>query len=229
MALQIQKSSDMKPAERQTILSIGDSRTGKTHFIGTICDHEKVFIINAEDGLATINGKNFDFVKVNNFAEFKEALNWYMTEGYKNYNMLSIDSINRVQSYLQYELDESGKLSQNQWGELLATMRKIIDVLSKRCPTSLHITSMAMESRDELTGQVRIYPNVQGSFKFDLTGYFDTVLFHTCALDKDGQTKYWCQIQGDSRVIAGTRHQQFKGLKNIPSDYGYIKTKLNGG
>jgi len=228
VSIEVKKSSDLKANLRQTILSIGDSRTGKTHFIGTMCEHEKVLVINAEDGLATIADKQFDAIKVNSFAQFKEALNWYMSVGHKDYTMLSIDSLNRVQSYLQYELDADGKLSQNQWGEVLATMRKFIDVLSKQCPTSLHITSMAMESKDELTGQIRIYPNIQGSFKYDLTGYFDTVLFHTCAPDKDGSTKYWCQIQGDSRVIAGSRHQALKGMKNIPADYGFIKSKVGG-
>ena len=223
----ITKSNEMFKDRKQSILSIGDSRTGKTFFIGTMCDHEKVLVIDVEGGLSTIEGKNFDSIRVKTFKEFKEALNWYMSEGSKNYTMLSIDSINRVQAMLAVELQPDGKLTQNQWGEVLATLRKILDVLSASCPTSFHVSTMAMESKDELTGRVRIYPNIQGSFKFDLTGYFDSVLYHHAKPDAQSNTQYYCQLQGDTRVIAGSRLIKLAGIKNILNDYGQIISLIN--
>lgn len=226
MAIQVTKSADMFKNRKHSLLSIGDSRTGKSYFLGTICDHERVLIIDAEGGLSTIEGKNFDSIRVKTYKEFKEALNWYMGGGYKEYTMLSIDSINRVQALLAQELSPDGQLTQNQWGEVLATLRKVVGVLADMCPTSFHVTSMAMESKDELTGRVRIYPNIQGSFKFDLTGYFDTVLYHHAKPDTKGDTQYYCQLQGDTRVIAGSRLVKLKGIKNIHCDYGEFKRIL---
>jgi hypothetical protein len=223
----ITKSADMFKNRKTSILSIGDSRTGKTYFLGTMCAHEKVLIIDVEGGLSTIEGKSFDSVRVKTFKEFKEALNWYMSGGYNDYTMLSIDSINRVQAMLATELSPDGTLTQNQWGEVLATLRKILDVLSASCPTAFHVTSMAMESKDELTGRIRIYPNIQGSFKFDLTGYFDTVLYHHAKPDTKGDTQYYCQLQGDTRVIAGSRLVKLKGIKNIHCDYGEMLSLIN--
>ena len=225
--VKIIKSEDMFVNRRQTILSMGDSRTGKTAFLGTICDHEKVLILNAEDGLSTIEGKKFDAIRVTTFKEFKEALNWYLTEGHKDYTMLAVDSINRVQSFLAFELDKDGKLTQNQWGEVLATLRKVLEVLQTKCPTGYFMSSMAMESKDELTGRIRIYPNLGGAFKYDLTGYFDTVLYHHAKADTKGETQYYCQLQGDTRVVAGSRLTGLKGIKNIPCDYGIMIGILN--
>jgi len=221
--MEVKNSKDILKDGRITSLSIGDSGKGKTFFAGTICKYGKPFFIDSEGGLKTVANHEFDYVDVNSWEEFTDALTWYYNN-YKTagYTHLVIDSFTRLQQYLAKGINEDGKLTQAQWGEILASMRKVIDRLTKTCPTSVHVSAMAMESRDDLTGQIKIYPNIQGAFRYDLAGYFDVVLYHDCA-EKDGNQTYWIQTKGDQRITARSRLDQVKPLKKYEhNDYGVI-------
>lgn len=205
-------------------LSVGDSGKGKTHFIGSICDHGKPYIIDAEGGVKTIANKKFDYEQVDTYQDFLKELAWYYNNWQKNgYTHLVVDSITRLQQYRMFEYHKDGKLTQNQWGELLADLRKVVNQVTKTCPTSSHWTAMAMESKDELSGAVKIYPNLGGAFKFDLAGYFDVVLYHDCKYSGDKQS-YYVMTQGDERVTtARSRLDCLKKLNKFePSNYGII-------
>jgi hypothetical protein len=218
-------------------LSIGDSGKGKTYFAGTICDHGKPFVIDAEGGLGTICDKDFDYVAINSYEELEQAYGLFMqTYKEKGYTHLVIDSITRLQQYLAFRINKDGKLTQAQWGEVLATLRKMTDGITKQLKEKgihLHMTAMAMESKDELTGQTKIFPNIQGAFKFDLAGYFDIVLYHDCApgKDKEGKpvTKYWVQTEGDTRITARSRYNSIKKLnRHEISNYSIIANIYGG-
>lgn len=226
--MEIKKSSDLAANAKVNTLSIGDSGKGKTWFGGTISDYGKPFIIDAELGLMTSANKEFDYVSVNSFAEFSSACQWYMTNYEEHgYTHLVVDSITRLQQYLVREISPDMKLSQQQWGELLATLRKTIDWLTKSCPTHVHVSAMAMESKDDLTGGIKIFPNIQGAFRYDLAGYFDVVLYHDCG-EKEGEQVYWVQTQGDQRVTARSRLDSIKKLNKFErNDYGIIHNILN--
>lgn len=227
--MEVKKSVNILDDKRVTSLSIGDSGKGKTFFAGTICDHGKPFFIDSEGGLKTVANREFDYVEVNTWEEFTEALMWY----YKNckaegYTHLVVDSITRLQQYLSVGISPEGKLTQSQWGEVLASLRKVVDRLTKTCPTSLHMSAMAMESKDELSGMIKVFPNIQGAFKYDLAGYFDVVLYHDCA-DKNGDQIYWVQTQGDQRITARSRLNSVKKLaKNEVNDYKIIANIFEG-
>ena len=225
--MEIKKSSDLIKNAKVNTLSIGDSGKGKTWFAGTIADYGKPFIIDAEKGLMTSANKEFDYVEVDSFHAFGEACRWYM-EHYQEhgYTHLVVDSITRLQQYLANEISPEMKLTQQQWGEILATLRKTIDWLTKQCPTHVHVTAMAMESKDDLTGAIKIFPNIQGAFKYDLAGYFDVVLYHDCG-EKNGDQVYWVQTQGDTRVTARSRLDSIKKLNKFErNDYGIINDIL---
>jgi AAA domain len=228
--MQIKTNDASSRPDRVTSLSLGDSGKGKTFFTGTICDHGKPFIVDAEGGLGTISNKKFDYCTVNTWHELREACAWYYNNyREKGYTHLVVDSITRAQQYLANDVSKDGKLSQQQWGEILIHLRTLVDKLTKTCPTSLHITAMAMESKDELTGGIKIYPNIQGSFRYDLAGYFDIVVYHHCG-EKDGKQQYWIQTQGDERILARSRYQQLKELKKYEkNDYGIIADIINKG
>jgi ABC-type dipeptide/oligopeptide/nickel transport system ATPase component len=227
--MEIKSSKDLKKNLKINSLSIGDSGKGKTFFAGTIADYGKPFIIDAENGLITSSDKTFEYTSVNNFNEFGEACKWYI-ENYKakGYTHLVVDSISRLQQYLVNSLNPDGKITINQWGEVLATLRKTINWLTKECPTHVHMTSMAMESKDELSGQIKIYPNIQGAFRYDLAGYFDVVVYHDCGMKNDKQV-YWIQTQGDERITARSRLDSIKPMKKFEANnYGVINAIIKG-
>lgn len=227
--MEIKSSKDLLKNVKVNSLSIADSGKGKTKFSCSIAKYGKPFVIDAEGGLITGADLEFEYVTVNDFESFANACQWYM-KNYeeKGYTHLVVDSITRLQSYLVYKLNKDGKLTQSQWGEVLATLRKVVNWLTKECPTHMHMTAMAMESKDELSGATKIYPNIQGAFKHDLAGYFDVVLYHDCG-EKEGKQQYWVQTQGDSRVIARSRLDAVKKLNKYEvNDYGIINNIIKG-
>lgn len=210
--MEIRSSSDLRANITIKSLSIGDSGKGKTYFAGTIADYGKPFIISSEGGLLTSCDKEFDYVEVNTFKQFEEACGLFMQiYKEKGYTHLVVDSITRLQYYLTRDLAPDGKLTQNQWGEVLAKLRKVVDWLTKEVPIHVHVTAMAKESKDELTGMVKIYPNLQGAFQYDLAGYFDIVLYHDCKYKGDEQ-QYYVWTKGDQRVVAKSRLDKIKPL-----------------
>lgn len=227
--MEVKSSSDLRNNPKVNTLSMADSGKGKTFFVGTIADNNKPFIIDAEGGLVTACDKEFDYVTVDSFAKYGEACQWYM-QNYedKGYTHLVVDSITRLQQYLVSSLSPDGKITMNQWGEVLATLRKSVNWLTKECPTHVHMTAMAMESKDELSGRIKVYPNLQGAFKYDLAGYFDVVLYHDCGV-KEGAQTYWVQTEGDERITARSRLNALKKLdKYSPNNYGIIDAIIKG-
>lgn len=227
--MEIKSSKTILDDKRVNSLSIGDSGKGKTFFAGTICDHGNPFFIDSEGGLKTIADKDFEFTEVNTWKEFLDACAWYYNNYQSHsYTHLVVDSFTRLQHYLVKEINADGKLTINQWGEVLAALRKVIDRLTKTCPTSLHVSAMAQESKDELSGSIKIYPNLQGAFKHDLAGYFDVVLYHDCA-EKNGDQVYWVQTQGDQRITARSRLNSVHKLnKHEKNDYEIIANIFKG-
>tara|TARA_Y100000310_G_C20646178_1_gene796724 strand:+ start:267 stop:974 length:708 start_codon:yes stop_codon:yes gene_type:complete len=223
--MNITSSKSLRDNIKINSLSIGDSGKGKTYFIGTMCDYGKPFILDTEKGLLTISHKEFDSMTVSTYKEVGDALLWYSDNYKKNgYTHLVLDSITRLQQYILLEEGDSttGVVTMKQWGIILVKLRKIVDYMTKHCPTPVHVTAMAMESRDELTGAVKLYPNIQGAFKFDLAGYFDVVLHHHCG-EKNGDQVYYVQTEGDERIIARNRASDIVKLKKFEkSDYGII-------
>lgn len=224
-------SSELIASGKINTLSIGDGGKGKTFLIGTMIDAGfKPYIIDAENGLKTIANKVFDYDEVSTWDDFLVKVAWYYNN-YKErgYTHLVVDSITRLQQYLAVKINKDGKLNQAQWGEVLASLRAVVDRITKTCPTSLHVTAMAMEAKDELTGAVKIFPNIQGSFKFDLAGYFDIVLYHECG-ERDGKQAYWVQTQADQRIQARNRYDHACKLnKYEPSNYAVFSKLINGG
>ncbi len=214
--------------QKNHILLIGKPKKGKTHFIGTMSDHEKVFIVSLEKGLAPIKGKKFTGVEVSNFKEFQEAVEYFM-KSYKKegYTCLAIDSITRMQSYLISELNGGKvkeKLTFDKYAEMLATMRKMLDALTKAQDFCVVIVAHEREADDMKASSNG--PLLDGAIQYEIGGYFDTVLVAENGLDKDGKIKYWLKVQGNERCIAGTRLQHLKGKSVIPCDYKYlIETK----
>ena len=244
--MDIKTSKELQSSSKTTTICVGDSRKGKTHFLGTMAEHGKLFVIDCEAGLSSINDQKFDYVVVSNWEECRDALNWFMVEGQKKYNMIGIDSVTRMQSYLKQFLikmpdgyteanpNGTGKnigiMTMSKYDVLATILRKVIDALTKLDNISFHANAMACEDKDAVSGMIKIWPNLQGGMKFDLIGYFDTILYNQMGLDAEGNTAYWTEIVGSDRNCAGTRLKEVKDLygKVMPNNYGCIVTALKG-
>jgi len=211
-------------------LSHGDSGKGKTHFIGTMCKFGRPFIIDTERGLLSIADKDgqYDHSTVSTYREFVAAVDWYFANAVeKKYTYLVVDSITRLQRLL---IDEILKvpmgdtlsalalkpktLSIREWGEINTTMTAVVDTICLKSPTSVHFTALSGESTDEVSGITKVWPLVQGGFRFQLPGFFDLVLYHDSQL-KDGKVNYYIQTEGCARNIAKNRMGHLGKLKTF--------------
>jgi len=223
----MRNSKDIKKRWPNSI-SMGDSGKGKTWLIGTMLAHHKPYIIDTENGIMTIKEGDFDYEIVNTFAEFKKEVNWFLKNYKKHgYTILVIDGLSRLQQYLIDGLLPDGvyKLDFDLWTEILAKSRKIINTLTKELPVPVHCTVMAGESKDPITKVNKIFPNVQGAFKYDLLGYFDVCFFHD-VFKKDNKDRFMVQTKGDQRIIAKSR---LAGLKKFEeNNYSIIANLIKG-
>lgn len=218
------KSSKELKKQYPNILLLGESGCGKTEWIGSMIDAGyKPAVIDTEKGLTTIKNRKFDYETVNTFTEFEKAVQGVF-ENHKNYTHLVVDSFSRLSQYLLVELaGDDAKVDRDAWGVALAKQRKIIDVLTKNCPLPVIVTSTVSESKDEVTGMTKLFPAINGSFKFDLATYFDCVFYLQSGLDKSNKAKYWMRTVGDHRIIAKSRLQ---GMAPIEASSCAIVDKL---
>lgn len=245
--MDIKTSEELKTNGKTTTICIGDSRKGKTYFLGTMSTHGKLFVLDCEQGLATIKSAKFDYATVSNWEEARDVLNWFMVEGQTKYTMFGLDSITRLQSYLKQFLinkpdgytesnpngngKNAGIMTMSKYDVLATMLRKVIDALTKLETVSFHANAMACEDKDAVSGMVKIWPNLQGGMKFDLIGYFDTIMYNQMGKNEAGETVYWTELAGSDRNCAGTRLQELKEKygATMPNDYGCIVAALQEG
>lgn len=224
------KSSATIGKKRKHTLIIGKPKKGKTHMLGTVADHENLFVIDSENGLETISNKEFDFVEAKDYDQFKEGIKTFFEQKDKRgYTALGIDSITRVQTYLTASIlkkNDRKKANYDDYNEILASMRKLIDGLTKADDFSL--VCLAHEEDKDDSKNTSNWPLLDGAFKFEICGYFDTVVVCDDGLDSKGKKVNFARLSGNGKCVAGTRLQHLKGTDKIPNDYGYLLTNKQG-
>jgi len=217
----MRSSKDIK-TKWPNILLQGLSGVGKTHYLGTVSKHKKLLILDCESGLATIRGCEFNYEEIFNFKEFENAIEWYMLNAKKHkFDYLVMDSISRLQALLYDSIVKTGqKASFDDFALLLAKLRKICELITRKFPTPVIVTTMVSMSKDEVTGGYKLFPTLSGSFKAELNGYFDITLMLMAGLDKNNKTKYWSQTQSDRTCNCKSRYQPLE--REIPSDFKTI-------
>ena len=116
------------------------------------------------------------------------------------------------------------KLSYDEFAEILATMRKQLDMLTKS--TDFRVIMLCHEEDKASGGNMNNYPLLDGAIKFEIAGYFDIVLVSQCGLDtKTKKMKYWCKLQGNDKCVAGSRLKHLRGKATIPNHYEHLINK----
>lgn len=203
-------------ANKNDVLVVGPPKTGKTRILGTASRHEKLYILDLENGLTTIAGGPFEYDDCGDWEKFNTNFNWFMSNyKAKGYTALGIDSYSRAQRYLANHLmerDGTSKLTRDQFAEMLAVMRKIVDTITK----NQDFTAIVL-CHQELGNDSNYYPCLEGNIKYELSGYFDTVLHSKSGKDTNGKVNYWCELNNGG--IGGTRLKHLRNKDVIPNDY----------
>jgi len=199
--VKLTKTNDQKYSYAK-ILILGESGTGKTHFLGTVPENE-VLIINvvSESGLLTLKGKNIDVIDVNDYAEIIDAINWVKENGSK-YNYIAIDSLSQWQKNLEVQSRLKGF---DLWREVKTKTKEIVNKL-KELPFHVICTSEIRIDKDEESGSLKYLPDMIGSIKNEITYMFDEVWYFDRAQVKPGEPiVYRCLTQAATKYPCKTR------------------------
>ena len=192
--------------ERFNIEVFGDYGTGKTHLIGTAADHPQtspVLLIDIEGGAATLRKRpEIQVVQVRTMNQMvtihNELKKRLLADDAEDDPTLpktvAVDSLTELQRLDLAEIqaiasrdndkEDPDIASQRGWGKTLAHMRQICRAY-KDLPCNVIFTALAVKNIDKGTGEVTIWPAMQGRCLFEIPGFFDVVAYLDTIIEKD--------------------------------------------
>lgn len=240
--MNVQKLSAIK-TPKLNILVYAPPGHGKTHFMGTSVQSEKLLILSAESGLlslrklleeARVKLKNpkleIDFFPITKFEDIEEAYLYLKNKNDAKYTCVGMDSITEIQKVCMDKIlreEEIEKARIQDWGTL---NNRMVSMIRAFRDLDLHyiVTALAGSERDEETGSFVTKPMVQGKLADTLAGYFDEVFYlHSVEVKgADGApvTKRWLQTQGNAKYQAKDR----SGLlpRECPANFAWVNEKI---
>lgn len=214
--------STYRPRTRM-ILGIGDSGTGKTHFIGTMPKPLIVFsfdqgfdTIAMRPGIKVVSIQEKDRKSPKAWQEFKARFAKFLggeTYNGEKYKSIALDGVTFLSEYCMnyYQFMGSNvdkKATFTQYQQLLENMSDVFNDC-KRTTEFVCCTALTKVDKDELTGEIMTLPNLTGSIRDQLAAKFDAVFFFYSERKTNGTEVY------SIKTVSGYRE---KGKIRLPSD-----------
>lgn len=190
------------------ILIIGDSGTGKTHFLGTM---PKPFVADFDRGLSTLRGqpvKALAFSPDAGWPDFKaEVLKWRQGAQY-GCETFCLDSLTMaadaaLTAVMKKNNRANGNPTVQDWGEAIREVKDVMGYLTT-LPCHVVVTAHAQIVKDETLGDIQFLPLIYGKdLPHRLGIWFDEVYMTTVASELQGGTKvnkYKLQVKPDTRM-----------------------------
>lgn len=228
--------SAMAAPKVSRILIVGDSGTGKTHFIGTM---PKPFIADFDRGLATLQGhqtaKGIAYTK-DEWGKFKQELEkWRQTARY-GAETFALDSLTMAsEAAMHHVLKKNGRANAQptiaDWGEAIREVKDALDWIST-LPVNVVVTAHNQLEKDEVLGDIQNRPLIFGKdLPARLGIWFDEVYATTVTSTlKEGKTQseYRLQVRPDARnkMIKSRMNRDGKLFDQYETpDFAHLKTK----
>ncbi len=226
--------TNVKPDVRK-ILLIGNSGTGKTHFIGTM--PKPIYLFSFDKGYTTLAGMSGikvgvcmdeDRYKPHAYTDFRAKFDKLRAgEKYKwpdgreePYKTIAFDSMSFLSTLL---FDHEQRINNtvdkaSGYGVWGIVKSKLNDIVSQAIIISEYVvaTALVKPEKDEITGELFFLPEMAGSMRDSVDAWFDAVFY--MSVDKDpalGQKKYKMLTVGDRRQRAKIRLPS--GIGNVVS------------
>ena len=202
--ISMQNGPTASPYKR--ILILGDSGTGKTHFIGTM---PKPFVSDFDRGLATVQGKDvlFSAYDADSWGDFKKEIqDWRKGPQYER-ETFALDSLTMAsEAALSAVMTKNGRRNAQptiaDWGEAIREMKDVLGYLTT-LPCHVVVTAHNQLVRDEILGDIQYLPLIYGKdLPHRLGIWFDEVYATTVQETIEGGVKkisYRLQVKPDGR------------------------------
>ena len=198
MDVVIKKTSDQEYSFLNSLV-MGESGSGKTHYLGT-ADNKRTLIINvkSESGIFTLRDKELDVTDVDNFEEIMAVFEWLKTAKH-DYLYIGIDSLSQLQKNFEKQSANQYSDKFKMWSAIKENTKTIVDT-AKRLPFHLCFVCEVKVEKDEESGSIKVLPSLVGSAKDEIQYYFDEVFYFDKAQVKDGSPiTYRCLTSSASK------------------------------
>lgn len=183
--MKIQNTSDLS-GQHTKILVYGPSGTGKTTLGGSMALRMKTLMISAESGLLSLrnlkdedgNPPSVDYVTVGCFADMEAAYH-HLKNAKHDYQGVVIDSLTEIQKVCKDAIMEQTKkdaMEMRDWGTLAHKIERMVRAF-RDLPMHVIVTALDDAEADKITGEIKVWPALQGSVQKQLPAYFDLVLY----------------------------------------------------
>lgn len=239
--MEILKTSNL---EKQFIKALiyGPPGGGKTTLGGSAALRVRTLIISAESGLLSLqnlkdeSGKtpDIDYTQIKSFSDMEAAFHFLKNEKH-DYQAVVIDSLTEIQRVCKDAIMDDTKksaLEMRDWGTLASKIERMVRAF-RDLPMHLIITALEDAETDKLTGEVKVWPALQGSVQKQLPAYFDLVAYAFTKEVGEGserKTVHGILTQNSGKYVAKDRSGKLPKVIESPTfgiicDYIYSITK----
>jgi len=215
------------------LLILGGSKTGKTQLLGTLCQVvPTLYVTGDRDGLDTLEAMGVD-PEIILIEDWRDIWNLWTTirKAAPNFKALAVDDLGSIQRAARRKIETSGRgraeeqmapanrleaiqkqlmqgdrrLIMSQWGELAISVDTFLQELLN-LPIPLKVVTVLEELREHpRSGLEHLFPNLDGSIRYDLLAYF-SFIGSTFVTSDQTQATYWLTTRPHSRIATGERY-----------------------
>jgi len=122
-----------------------------------------------------------------------------------------------VKKYQRSLQNGAAKLSFSKWGEIKTEVDLLMEYLNG-FPINVICNVHAKTEKDEDSGIIELVPNIEGSSRYDISKWFDFVLYADTIKDENGVIQFIWRTQRDERYSNAKDRSQLLPPQ-IPQDY----------
>ena len=150
----------------------GEQGAGKTHLLGTAIDaKKKILVLDGDlEGRETLEDLPIDAVGMDSMDTFEEFMDFLIREGYKDYDVIAIDTLSSLQITIMEDLESTGQ-GQDVWRRADIARNLVVGKLRelRKRPVMLIVTAheqrkfrKASGTSDPILDQVlpKLFPSV---------------------------------------------------------------------
>ena len=182
------------------LLILGGSKTGKTRLLGTLCQVvPTLYVTGDKEGLDTLEAMGVD-PEIFLIQDWRDIWNTWLAiqKAAPSFKALAVDDLGSIQRAAKRKIETSGRgaaeermppaerlttiqrqlmqgdrrLQMQQWGELAISVDAFLEALL-HLPMPVKAVTVLEELRSHpRTGDEHLFPNLDGSIRYDLAAYF---------------------------------------------------------
>lgn len=163
-----------------------------------------------------------DYVEVKSLQDMEAAYH-YLKNDKHGYECVVVDSLTEIQKVVKDHILEAGKRDQMQiadWGALSMKLERMVRAF-RDLPLHVVITALEETETDKITGEVKVYPALQGGLQKQLPAYFDLVLYmYAKEVVADGgssQIKFFALTKNSGKYIGKDRSGKLPSIIQEPT------------